>query len=129
MLERLYGGPVRIQRLPGPDLPLMPQQLARLGIADAAAALHRRVHLLRGELVLSEADLWYVPARLEPEMAAALLATDTPFGRIVAPLQPRRINLSAVLHPAGEVALEHRAVLQLPDGRPLAEVHERYPRR
>jgi hypothetical protein len=98
--------------------------------------------------VLSEADNWYVPARLTPEMNHVLETTDTPFGKAVATLHFRRHTLSADLlwrplpkgwemgaasapREAGaltipERVLEHRAVLSTPDGEPFSEVVETY---
>ncbi len=109
---------------------------------------YRRVRLKCGDHVLSEADNWYVPARLTPEMNHALETTDTPFGKAVAALHFRRHTLSADLlwrplpkgwemgaAPAsdnkGALAipdhvLEHRAVLSTPDGEPFSEVVETY---
>ena len=85
--------------------------------------------LLRGDLVLSEADNWFLPCRLPAEMARALHTTDMPFGAIVAPLQPSRRTFRVAIAPAlldpGAV-LEHRAVLLDAQGRPLAVVRERY---
>jgi chorismate-pyruvate lyase len=125
--------------------------------ADVRAALdvkpdeplsYRRVRLKCGDHVLSEADNWYVPARLTPEMNHALETTDTPFGKAVAALHFRRHTLSADLlwrplrqgweigaapaaNEAGALAipdhvLEHRAVLTTPDGAPFSEVVETY---
>ncbi len=124
VLEQFFGAPVRIHRLDGPEPPRTAAQIARLG----PDVRHRLVELRHDSRVLSEADLWYVPAALDPAMNRALLETDIPFGRVVAALRPRRITLEAEILPAGPVALAHRALLLLPDGRPLAEVHERYPR-
>jgi len=96
--------------------------------------------------VLSEADNWYVPARLTPEMNRALETTDTPFGKAVASLHFRRHTLSAELIwsplpkgwemgaaasgsgtlPIPAHLLEHRAVLALPGGEPISEVVETY---
>ena len=124
--------------------------------ADVRAALdvkpdeplgYRRVKLKCGDHVLSEADNWYVPARLTPEMNHMLETTDMPFGKAVAALHFRRHTLSAELlwwplpkgwemgattsEAAGALAvpehvLEHRAVLSLPDGEPFSEVVETY---
>lgn len=128
VLEAAYGGPVHIRRLAvGPVRPDAALR-AVLRVEAGEAVLHRHVNLLREARVLSEADLWYVPARLTPAMAETLLATDVPFGRVVAALRPRRVTLSASVHPAGPVAVEHRALLLLQDDLPLALVHERYPR-
>jgi hypothetical protein len=55
------------------------------------------VRLTCGDRVLSEADNWYVPARLTPEMNRVLDTTDTAFGRAVQPLNFRRRTLSAKL--------------------------------
>src|SRR5580692_6588946 len=109
---------------------------------------YRRVRLKCGDHVLSEADNWYVPARLTPEMNHALETTDTPFGKAVAALHFRRHTLSADLlwrplpngwemgapapsENAGALTipdhvLEHRAVLSTPDGEPFSEVVETY---
>jgi len=109
---------------------------------------YRRVRLKCGDHVLSEADNWYVPARLTPEMNHALDTTDTPFGKAVAALHFRRHTLSADLLwrplPKGweigaapvpqeaaaltipDQVLEHRAVLSTPDGEPFSEVVETY---
>ena len=109
---------------------------------------YRRVRLKCGDHVLSEADNWYVPARLTPEMNHALETTDTPFGKAVAALHFRRHTISANLlwrplpegwemgaasAPKGAGALtipdhvlEHRAVLSTPDGEPFSEVVETY---
>jgi len=108
---------------------------------------YRRVRLKCGDHVLSEADNWYVPARLTPEMNHVLETTDTPFGKAVAALHFRRHTLSADLifrplpqgwetgaAPGDETGalvipdhvLEHRAVLSTPDGEPFSEVVETY---
>ena len=109
---------------------------------------YRRVRLKCGDHVLSEADNWYVPARLTPEMNHVLETTDTPFGKAVAALHFRRHTLAARLRwrplPKGwemgaaaapddkgalaipDHVLEHRAVLSTPDGEPVSEVVETY---
>jgi hypothetical protein len=109
---------------------------------------YRRVRLKCGDHVLSEADNWYVPARLTPEMNHVLETTDTPFGKAVAALHFRRHTLSADLlwrplpkgwemgeasapKESGALAipdhvLEHRAVLSTPEGEPFSEVVESY---
>jgi hypothetical protein len=109
---------------------------------------YRRVRLKCGDHVLSDADNWYVPSRLTPEMNHVLETTDTPFGKAVAALHFRRHTLSADLlwrplpqgwemvaaaapSEGGALAipdhvLEHRAVLSTPDGEPFSEVVETY---
>lgn len=123
-------------------------QLARLDVDSAEAVRYRRVKLTCGARVLSEADNWYVPARLTPAMNKALETTDISFGRAVHPLHFKRHTLSADLlwHPLPEgwemgaampasasgrlriphYILQHRAVLTLPDGTPFSLVVETY---
>jgi hypothetical protein len=102
-----------------------------------------------GGHVLSEADNWYVPSRLTPEMNQQLETTDIPFGRAVQALHFQRRTLSAKLlwsplpdgwdmapsipADAGAKALriphevlQHQAVLVLPDGTPISQVIETY---
>ncbi len=109
---------------------------------------YRRVKLLCGTLVLSQAENWYVPARLTPEMNRRLDSSDTPFGRVVQPLHFQRHTLSSTLlwHalpegwemnaaaadqraaelPMPSELLQQRALLSLPDGTPFSEVVETY---
>ena len=110
-----------------------------LGLADRAdqanqanqAELGRRhVRLTCGGRLLSQAQNWYVPARLTPEMNALLANTTTPFGKVAAPLGFRR-ELIETRRGAGpdcpaETVLFQRALLRLPDGQPLAYVLECY---
>jgi chorismate-pyruvate lyase len=117
-----------------------------LQVAPRDELRYRRVSLKCGERVLSEAENWYVPARLTPAMNTLLETTQTPFGRVVQPLHFLRHTLAAealwmplppdwALQPtltAGTGAplcvppllLRHRALLTLPDGTPISEVVE-----
>ena len=123
-------------------------QRQRLRVAPADEVRYRRVRLLCGTVVLSEADNWYVPSRLTPEMNQLLDSTDTPFGRVVQPLHFQRHTISSELlgpllpegwemKPASDAldghelcfpaqVLRHRALLTLPDGTPFSEVVETY---
>ncbi len=107
---------------------------------------YRRVRLLCGAAVLSEADNWYVPGRLTAEMNKLLDTTDLPFGKVVQALHFRRRTVSSKLlwlplpegwemNPSGKndvsaelqvpaKVLEHRALLTLEDGTPFSEVVE-----
>ncbi|MEP9352064.1 hypothetical protein ABLE93_00545 [Xanthobacter sp. KR7-65] len=100
---------------------------------------HRRVRLACGPVILSEADNFYLPEKLTPEMNAELDGTDTPFGKVVRPLDFRRRTLDAQLLwrpaeasgdgaalPLPAFVLTHRAVLTLPDGTPFSALIERY---
>jgi len=123
-------------------------QRQRLQITSSDEVHYRKVRLRCGTLVLSEADNWYVPARLTPEMNKLLESTDTPFGLAVQPLHFQRHTISAEmlwqpLPPGWEMrpyaasaaagklcvapqVLQHRALLTLPDGTPFSEVVETY---
>jgi chorismate-pyruvate lyase len=73
------------------------EQRQLLGVNATEPVRYRRVRLICGDRVLSEADNWYVPARLTPEMNRVLETTDTAFGRAVQTLKFRRRTLSAKL--------------------------------
>lgn len=142
------ASPPRIEavRVPEVDKPVSPEQRQELHVTPTEPVRYRRVRLKCGSIVLSEADNWYVPGRLTPEMNKLLDTTDTPFGRAVQTLHFQRRTLSSKLlwHPlpdgwemnaaSANVAdvpmpatlLEHRAVLTLPDGTPFSEVVESY---
>jgi chorismate-pyruvate lyase len=144
------ASPPRIvaERVAGVDKPPTEEQRRELGVTATDPVRYRRVRLLCGAVVLSEADNWYVPGRLTPDMNRLLDTTDTPFGRAVQALHFQRHTISAKLlwlplpegwemsplaarDRAGELmappgVLEHRAVLTLPDGTPFSEVVETY---
>ena len=125
------------------------QQRQELHVTASEPVRYRRVRLRCGEHVLSVADNWYVPDRLTAAMNQQLQTTETPFGRVVLPLHFVRRTLGATLVwsplPAGwasgrqdapsapspwptadATVLRHRAILVLPDGRPISEVVENY---
>lgn len=79
------------------DKPLPDQLRARLDVGTSEPIRYRRVQLVCGERVLSEADNWYVPARLTAEMNHKLDTTDEPFGKVVKPLAFQRRTISAEL--------------------------------
>jgi chorismate-pyruvate lyase len=126
------------------------EQRQRLQADSGEVVRYRRVRLRCGGHVLSEAENWYLPGRLTAEMNRALETSDTPFGRVVAPLEPYRRTFEARLlwsplpegwerasesappcRSSGPLAIpgelfEHRALVLGRDGRPIAEVHEVY---
>ncbi|WP_238183395.1 cytochrome P450 [Methylobacterium trifolii] len=122
------------RRVPGLDKPPSAAQRARLDIGPDEPVRYRRVRLSCGEHVLSEADNWYVPARLTPAMNAALDTTEAPFGRVVRPLAPARRNLALrPLERSGDgppgpadPLFEVDAVLSTGEGLPFCEVAETY---
>jgi len=130
--ERGLADPARVTAEPadGPAMPLPPQDRAALGVSPEEPLGYRHVRLACGGRVLSDARNWYVPARLPREMNDTLETTDTPFGKVVAPLGFRRERLSSERGaaegcPQGTV-LSHRALLRLPDGRAISLVLECY---
>jgi len=135
------------ERVHGQDKPADAAILATLNAAPGEAVRYRRVRLACGERVLSEADNWYLPAKLTPEMNQALDASDTPFGLVVKPLGFHRRTLSAKLlfnplpggwdlagahNDAGgdltipHQVIQHRAVLTNAAGEPFSVVVETY---
>lgn len=130
------------------EKPATAEQRAHLRVSADELVAYRRVRLSCGGRVLSEADNWYVPGRLTPEMNRLLDETTTLFGRAVLDLGFRRELLGAGLlwHPlldgwemqpglpaAGHGALaipdqvlEHRAVLLTRENVPFSEVREIY---
>lgn len=119
-----------------------------LGVEANEPVRYRHVRLHCGTHVFSEADNWYVPARLTADMNKVLDTSDTPFGRAVQALHFHRQTLSAQLlwsplPPGWEMGstlgairkgtlqipaaiIQHRAVLSMPDGTPFSVVVETY---
>jgi chorismate-pyruvate lyase len=138
------GLKITAQRVKGADKPLPAAGQAALGPA-AVGVRYRRVLLACGDQVLSQADNWYQPASLTPQMNRLLDQTQTPFGVAVRALDFRRRNLSAQLlyqtlapgwekaapdmtppGPPPEQVLQHSAVLSTPSGAPFSYVVETY---
>ena len=137
-------------RVRGEDKQPSAEIRAQLRAGDAEPIAYRRVRLRCGERVLSEADNWYVPARLTAEMNHTLETSNAAFGRVVQPLDFRRHTLSARLLwsplpegwdiggaplPEGaegaslaipDQVIEHRALLTRGDGDPFSYVIETY---
>lgn len=111
-----------------------PLQCERLAVVDPSTVRYRRVRLICGDRVLSEAENWYVPDRLTGAMNRILDTTATPFGRVVHPLAPTRRNLALDVlwtpeagAPGPETPLfAIRAVLSTAGGTPFCEVTETY---
>jgi chorismate-pyruvate lyase len=127
-------------------------QRQRLDVGASEEVKVRHVQLLCGDRVFSEADNWYVPARLTAEMNRLLETTTTPFGKAVQDLHPYRRTFAATVLwqplPDGwetrpmatppqdaatrlaipDALFEHRAVLYTEGGKPFSEVDEVYQR-
>jgi chorismate-pyruvate lyase len=136
--------------MPGSPKAPTSDQLTRLQVKDATEVRYRHVELRCGTHVLSDADNWYVPARLTPEMNRLLETTDTPFGRAVQELRPYRRTFAVTIlwsplphgweqRRAGrrhafvrrplvipKELFAHRAVLYTSDHEPFSEVSETY---
>jgi chorismate-pyruvate lyase len=127
------------------------EQRQRLQVPPETTVRFRRVRLRCGKRVLCEADNWYVPDRLTADMNRLLDTTDTPFGKVVRPLEPYRQTFAvkllwsplpkgwergSITAPLGtgkpltipEALFEHQAVLYTRDHTPFAEVDEVYER-
>jgi hypothetical protein len=127
------------------------EQRERLQVLPETTIRFRRVRLRCGDRVLSEADNWYVPDRLTADMNRLLDTTNTPFGKVVTPLEPYRQTFAvrlmwsplpkgwerrSIMAPLGtgralpnpEALFEHQAVLYTGDHKPFSEVDEVYER-
>ncbi|MBX4870311.1 MULTISPECIES: hypothetical protein [Rhizobium] len=141
------GSKIVAQRVGGQDKPADEHIRELLTVGPGELIAYRRVRLVCGDRVLSEADNWYVPAKLTAEMNQALNTSDIAFGRAVQALNFTRTNLSAKLlwsplsegwdmggliaHETSSLSLppfllEHRAVLKLRDGTPFSALVESY---
>ena len=123
-----------------PEVFALPVVGERAAIAPDAATMFdlqpgetiavRNVRLVCGDTTLSKARNFYVPERLPAEMNHLLDTTSLPFGRVVASLGYTRERLATTRGPTGGCAantvLSHRAMLRLPDGRPLSLLAECY---
>jgi hypothetical protein len=135
--------------VPDVEKPISPEQRERLQIGPAEEVKYRRVRLSCGAHILSEADNWYVPSRLTPEMNRILETTDTPFGKAVQALSRFRQTFAvdvlwsplpdgwetkgfgSVPATGGVLTIpprlfEHRALLYTADRVPFSEVDETY---
>jgi chorismate-pyruvate lyase len=117
-------------------VPATSEQRARLSVPADEPVRYRRVRLRCGSRIMSEAENWYVPARLTADMNRQLDSTQAPFGRVIESLQPYRRNFHMQVHwplpgrdqDSGPPAamFEHRATVYAGSHQPLAEVHEIY---
>jgi chorismate-pyruvate lyase len=137
--------------VPGMNKAPSDEQRRDLEVERDVEVKYRHVQLRCGANLLSEADNWYVPARLTAEMNRLLDTTDTPFGKAVESLQPYRRTIATRMlwtplpdgwelrpdRPAarngGRLAIpdalfEHRAILYTRGNTPFSEVREVYQR-
>lgn len=125
LLERRCGAPIEAVVERGVVVPPTAAQRARLNVGATEPVAYRRVTLTCAGRALSYAQNWCVPSRLTAEMNATLDAGQTPFGAVIRPLSPHRRTLR-VDRPHGAEIVRVQALVIGADGRPLAEVEERY---
>ena len=133
---------IQALRVAGADKPADPAVRRTLRARPGEAIRYRRVRLVCGDHVLSEADNWYRPGVLTDDMNQQLDTTDTPFGVVVRPLGFHRRTLGVQWlfeplkrPPVGGARpdlaiprdiLRHRAVLTDARGVPFSLVVETY---
>jgi chorismate-pyruvate lyase len=106
--------------------PAPPEVRALLKAGADEAVRYRRVHLMCGDHVLSEADNWYLPSHLTPEINKMLDETDTPFGTVVRPLGFHRKTLEASMVKSPTTILRVKALLLTSSDVPFSLVIENY---
>ncbi|WP_241009575.1 chorismate--pyruvate lyase family protein [Gluconobacter kondonii] len=127
VLQSRCPSPIRVLRL-SVDRPVTEDILSLLQVTETHQVNTRRVRLLCGETVLSDAWNWYVPERLSPAMNTLLEQTDTPFGRVVQQTAFRRERLETRFPGKDSgIVLENRALLRRgADDAPISLVVEDY---
>ena len=127
-LESWCGGKVTAAPLGGPDQPAAAKDRALLEVPESEMLRYRHVRLSCNGKVLSEAHNWYVPARLTEDMNRQLDTTDTPFGKVIAPLRfiRERVAGKGTKGCPRDTILRHKALLRLSDGRAVSLVIECY---
>lgn len=144
------GAKIVADRVRGQDKPPPATVRDQLHVETGQPIAYRRVRLRCGAHVLSEADNWYLPSRLTPDMNRALETSDAAFGRVVQPLRFQRHTVSAKLLwsplpegwdnggaplplanpgaslPIPDKVIEHQALLTRADGEPFSYVVETY---
>lgn len=123
-------GQIKVQFVSGADEAPPVDLRAMLGVSGDEPLGYRHVRLVCGNVVLSEAHNWFVPARLTPEMNRQLAESDVPFGTVAASLGFTREPIASARRgdpgcPVRAIST-HRALLRLAEGQPLALVVECY---
>ena len=95
--HHLAAKPLILAELQHDHPPLPAAERLRLKIGASEPVRVRHVLLTCGGQTLSEANNWYVPARLTADMNHRLDTTDMPFGKVVAALDFKRVTVSSVL--------------------------------
>ncbi|WP_278984193.1 hypothetical protein [Sphingobium yanoikuyae] len=133
------AGAVIAEKIANKPVPATAQLRRTLQLKASDRVQMRHVRLRCSGHILSVARLWYVPSRLPAAMEASLQQTDTPFGKVVAPLNLDRKSAgssSAWLPKEGgptaktpsHILFSQRALMIRADGLPIAYVVEDYQR-
>jgi hypothetical protein len=148
--HRLVSNPqIAIERvLDAEELPTAAQR-TMLDTSAKESVRHRKVRVFCGSAVLLEADDWYLPSRVSPQVNALIESTELPLERAVQIAYFRRRTLSATLlwpqlpelrelgsekgltesqaiQPLPARVLTHHVLLMLPDGTPFGEIQANY---
>ena len=102
---------IRAMRDKANEKPATAEVRALLGAGADEPIRYRRVKLMCGTHILSEADNWYRTGALTGAMNKTLDETDTPFGTVVRPLNFTRRTLDANTNSDAATVLRVRAVL------------------
>ena len=122
----LSAGPITVEIRQRFAPALVPDEVVpALELSPGEAIHYRQVRLMRGSLPPA-AENWFVPQRLTAAMNEALIETNVPFGRVIAPLQPARRLLAVHPQPHAEIILVQSAVILSRLGTALAFVKESY---
>ena len=116
---------IRAMRDRAADKPATPEIRATLGAAGDEPIRYRRVKLMCGTHILSEADNWYRPSQLTEATNRTLDETDTPFGTVVWPLGFSRRTLDVAAGSDAMTVLRVRGLL-MAGGAPFSLVVENY---
>ena len=119
---------IKALRAHAPPKPASRQIRRQLGAGAGETIGYRKVQLVCGSHVLSQADNWYRPGKLTAAMNRQLDTGDTPFGAVVRPLDFHRKTLAVREHPHPGTILEVKALLISAAGTPFSLVVEDYQR-
>jgi chorismate-pyruvate lyase len=117
---------IKAVRVQGVEKPADAAIRRQLGAAADEPIRYRKVRLMCGRHVLSQADNWYRPGKLTAAMNRQLDGSEAPFGAVVRGLNFHRQSLAVHERPSAGVILRIKAVLRNPAGTPFSLVVEDY---
>lgn len=133
------AGAVIAEKIANKTVPATARLRRMLQLTASDRVQLRHVRLRCNGHILSVARLWYVPSRLPASIEASLQQTETPFGKVVAPMHLGRQSAgssSAWLPKEGaptaktppHILFSQRALMSRAAGLPIAYVVEDYQR-